>query len=161
MRFSYLLIIFNFVFMSCSSDHPKTWEQIKLAGFAYPSDSIVSDSLTASVKEKRLINAAYKNYAYRKHCPNLIIAEVNLNDSFVASIYQEDQLLLSKLLTYHLKQYGITHFTGQSLSDTSLFLFFYTEKLNNPNGIMQSFYIPCKSTFKQDPDWVFYQKQNR
>ncbi|MBX7204435.1 MAG: hypothetical protein K1X81_03320 [Bacteroidia bacterium] len=160
MRINYLLIFLVSFLLSCSSGQPKTWEQIKMSGLAYPTDSIVTDSSAAITKGKSWINFAYQNYAYRSYCPYHIAAEFNLNDSLVNSIVQEDPLLAAKLLSYHLKQYGVTHFAGQSLSGTSLVLSFYTEKLKNPVSIMQSFSIPCKTTFNEDPDWISYKKQS-
>ncbi len=154
MRISHLLVIF--VFLSCSSNQPKTWEEIKKAGLAYPADSIVVDT----VKGKSWINLAYQNYAYCGYCPYHITAALNLNDSLVTSIYEEDPMLVAKLLAYHLKQYGVAHFAGQSLSGTSLVLSFYTEKLENPIAIMQSFSVPCKTTFNEEPDWISYKKQS-
>jgi len=160
MRVSYLLIFLAFDLLSCSSNQPKTWEQIKMAGLAYPTNSIVIDSSATIVKGKGWINLAYQNYAYRSYCPYHITAELNLNDSLVNSIFQEDPLLAAKLLSYHLKQYGVTHFAGQSLSGTSLVLSFYTEKLKNPISIMQSFSVPCKITFNEEPDWISYKTQS-
>ncbi|MCC6684089.1 MAG: hypothetical protein IT247_03365 [Bacteroidia bacterium] len=156
MRISHLLVFIAFVFLSCSSNQPKTWEQIKMAGLAYPTDSIVIDT----AKGKSWLNLAYQNYAYRSYCPYHITVQLNLNDSLVTSMYEEDPLLVSKLLAYHLKQYGVAHFASQSLSGTSLVLSFYTEKLENPIAIMQSFSVPCKTTFNEEPDWISYKKQS-
>jgi hypothetical protein len=149
------LFIISLLLYSCSGK--SGWESIKKTSSVYLPDKISTYSILAGTNpERRWVNEAYKNFAYKKYCSHLVEATFYLTDPKVRITLLNDSLSIAKMLQNDFKKEGVALFAGQTLTNTELQVYLYHEDGMNPIQRLLDFRIPNEGIVKDDPEWKEY-----
>ena|SRR5688572_26876542 len=141
---------------SCNSDSDK-WIEIKKTRNIYPSDSISSHDFKAiDLLERRWTNDTYRNYEFKKYCPQKVGFMYETSTPRVRELLSIDTFSIANMLKAALKKEGISHFVGQTLSPEQLNIYFYLEEENSTYHIQDRIEIFNIMTLQSDPEWKFY-----